>query len=77
MNRWRAVTIDEWIDKYMDLGYNGCLLFFNFNAGVREKTQSLIKPILSVSIKWCKEVKMGKSRLLGNEHRTPSGLCDR
>lgn len=27
MNRWRAVTIDEWIDKYMDLGYNGCLLF--------------------------------------------------
>lgn len=27
MNRWRAVTIDEWIDKYMDLGSNGCLLF--------------------------------------------------
>lgn len=77
MNRWRAVTIDEWIDKYMDLGYNGCLLFLILMRMSQKRHRALSSPFWVFQLSGARRWKWKKSWLLGNEHRTPRGLCDR
>lgn len=53
MNRWRAVTIDEWIDKYMDLGYNGRLLFSVLMRVSGKRQRALSSPFqLSGARRW-------------------------